>query len=171
MYIPLCLATEDFGVRICNLFNKMVAICNKLAQVIVRAWRLRIQAHVMYETAICLWNGNKAISYNRQRPCRMQAGSVHCQCQVQRSPFETCGRGPVSFKHRDSRHGGETSQFANEFVSFFVRAGDDGMQVCLVRWGVSIDVHQGIKPRWEANRSRARSEDRRCFSQRHTSDY
>jgi hypothetical protein len=37
MYIPLCLATEDFGVRICNLFNKTVAICNKLAQVIVRA--------------------------------------------------------------------------------------------------------------------------------------
>jgi len=31
MYIPLCLATENFGVKTCNLFNKMIVICKKFA--------------------------------------------------------------------------------------------------------------------------------------------
>lgn len=150
----------------------MVAICNKLAQVIVRAWRLRIQAHVMYDRLQFLCEVETRqyhIIHNGRAAC--ERACVHCQCQVQRSPFETCGRGPVSCKHRDSRHGGEASQFANEFVYFFVRAGDDGMFAEMRCLATSIDVHQGIKPRWEVNRSRARSEDRRCFSQRHTLDY
>jgi hypothetical protein len=55
---------------------------------------------------------------------------VHCQCQVQRSPFETCGRGPVSCKHRDSRHGVKhRNSRMNLFISSFERA----TTVCLLR--------------------------------------
>lgn len=30
MYISFCLATENFGVKTCNLFNKMI-VCKKFA--------------------------------------------------------------------------------------------------------------------------------------------